>query len=58
MFSGMRLSAPPDRKEWRCSECRGSTYARIDERKPDGSFGPGSKVRCVNCKAVFLKPRE
>ena len=37
--------------DWRCAECGCHSYARMDERKPDGSFGPGPFVRCVNCKA-------
>ncbi len=30
--------------------------ARVDERKPDGSFGPSDHVRCDECKGVFLRP--
>ena len=30
--------------------------ARVDERKPDGEFGPSDYVRCVECKGVFLMP--
>ncbi len=39
-----------------CPEC-GLTWepARVDERKEDGSFGPGSYVRCVQCKAVYWR---
>lgn len=41
---------------WRCTECGCQTHARVDERKPDGSFGPGPEVRCVSCKAVSVWP--
>jgi hypothetical protein len=40
----------PVKDDWRCPECRCTTYARCDEQKSDGTFGPGSIVRCVNCK--------
>lgn len=42
--------------EFQCLTCNGKQYARCDERKPDGSFGPGPHVRCVNCKAVYEHP--
>lgn len=38
--------------EWRCDDCGCKSFARVDEPKYDGSFGPGPQVRCVNCKAV------
>lgn len=42
--------------EWRCDECDCTSYARMDERKPNGGFGPGPLVRCVNCKKVHSVP--
>jgi hypothetical protein len=42
--------------EFTCLTCNGQLYARVDERKADGSFGPGPLVRCVNCKAVYRHP--
>lgn len=41
---------------WRCKICDCHSYARVDERKPDGNFGPGPQVRCVNCKDVSELP--
>lgn len=39
--------------DWRCPYCQFTGYTHIDERKPDGSFGPGPDVRCINCKRVY-----
>ncbi len=41
---------------WRCDECGCASYARMDERKPEGGFGPSPLVRCVNCKKVHNVP--
>jgi len=41
--------------DWKCPKCRCRTFAAVDERKPDGSFGPGDLLRCVNCKGVFFR---
>ncbi len=38
--------------DWQCEFCRCKTFARVDERKSDGTFGPGPQVRCVECKGV------
>lgn len=40
----------------RCPECDCASFARIDERKPSGGFGPGPLVRCVHCKREFYQP--
>jgi hypothetical protein len=32
--------------------CGGRTFLHVDEKKPDGSFGPGPLERCVNCKVT------
>lgn len=42
--------------DWHCTACGGSSYARTDELKPDGRFGPSDNVRCVNCKRVSVLP--
>jgi translation elongation factor EF-Tu-like GTPase len=42
--------------QWRCPACGCQTYARVDERKPDGKFGPGPQIRCVSCKRTYDKP--
>lgn len=39
---------------WRCPECGCHSYAHVQEQKGDGSFAPGPKIRCVNCKAVWM----
>jgi FtsZ-binding cell division protein ZapB len=46
-------SGPVPADWWRCPECGCHSFARIDERKPDGRFAPGPMIRCVNCKRVF-----
>ncbi len=45
-----------------CPECGGrlwerlwETARRVDERKEGGSLSPSSYVRCVQCKAVYLR---
>lgn len=38
---------------WRCPECRCHGYARVEERKSDGRFGPGRMIRCVECKRTY-----
>ena len=38
------------------AECGGKTFAKVDEKKPDGKFGPGNDLRCVNCKVVKTAP--
>lgn len=43
--------------EWSCPQCDCRTYARVDEKKPDGRFGPGPQIRCVECKAVWKNDR-
>lgn len=43
---------------WRCPSCMCSVFARVDERKADGSYGPGPQIRCVDCKGVFSHPDE
>jgi hypothetical protein len=52
------IGAPADLPlyDWRCPDCGCQTYARVDERKPDGSFGPGPQIRCVSCKRTYDKP--
>ena len=40
--------------DWKCPKCKCRTYARVDELKPDGRFGPGPDIRCVNCKRTFV----
>lgn len=42
--------------EWRCVECGCKGYARVAEKKPDGTFGDGPLVRCVECKTVVAHP--
>jgi len=44
------------REAWRCPNCRCHTFAEVAKQKPDGSFGPGPLVRCVNCKGTFPTP--
>ncbi len=41
---------------FRCETCRCHSYARVAEKKPDNSFGPGPLVRCVECKSVVAWP--
>ncbi|MCP1550652.1 MULTISPECIES: hypothetical protein [Methylorubrum] len=41
---------------WRCPDCCCHSYAHVHEQKQDGSFGPGPKIRCVNCKALWPDP--
>ncbi len=41
-----------------CPECGSrlwQTARRVDERKEGGSLSPSSYVRCVQCKAVYLR---
>ena len=38
----------------RCSKCGGRMFTRMDAAQPDGTFGPGDYVRCVECKEVYL----
>lgn len=48
-------------EDWSCEKCRCRSYARVDEQKADGSFGPGPLVRCVSCKhvaALSVSPPE
>lgn len=47
---------PSQMADWRCEKCGGRSFARCDERKPDGTFAHGQHVRCVNCKDVSLYP--
>lgn len=42
--------------DWRCPDCGCRTFARVDERKPDGKFAPGPQIRCVSCKRVYAAP--
>lgn len=52
--------------EWRpdrCPECLCRAFARIDEQKSDGHFGPGPGWRCVECKrdyfpSALAQPRQ
>jgi hypothetical protein len=39
--------------DFRCPHCDCRSFARPDELKPDGSFGPGLDVLCVGCKYTF-----
>lgn len=39
-----------------CPHCRGRQFARVDEAKPGGGFGPGPMLRCVSCKETLLVP--
>lgn len=41
---------------FRCPECRCREFARVAEKKPDGSFGSGPMVRCVECKRTYRSP--
>lgn len=49
----MTSHTPQPLADWRCPECNCHSFAYVDERKPDGSFGPSGNKRCVNCKMVF-----
>lgn len=51
----LRQHSDPEERE-RCPRCNCRSYARVDEKQPDGSFGPGPEVRCVNCKHVWKLP--
>ncbi len=54
--SGSSNGAQTPEDEWppfRCRECDCRSYAKVDERKPDGSFGPGPLIRCVECKRTY-----
>jgi hypothetical protein len=51
-MSESRECGPGVPADWRCPECRCLSYARVAEQKPDGSFGPGPLIRCVECKSV------
>jgi hypothetical protein len=50
--TGTTLRFEEPTTDGRCPACGCLSHARVDERKPDGSFGPSSQVRCVNCKRV------
>jgi DNA-directed RNA polymerase subunit RPC12/RpoP len=50
------LATALDRDCWRCPDCGSRTYARVDERKPTGKFGPGPLIRCVDCKREYDLP--
>jgi len=45
-------SAQKHTERLRCPSCGGLIFAVVDERKPDGRFGPGPDRRCVECKTV------
>jgi hypothetical protein len=42
--------------DWTCEVCGGKSFARVDEKKSDGNFGPGPDVRCIECKTVSRAP--
>lgn len=46
----------PSSSDWRCPDCGCKSYARVDEAKPEGGFGPGPLIRCVNCKRDYKMP--
>lgn len=41
---------------WQCASCGCRTFARVDERKGNGKFGPSDSVRCVGCKRTCTLP--
>ena len=51
-----KSDGPARAGQWRCGQCGCATYARVDEQQADGTFAPGPKVRCVECKAVTDLP--
>jgi hypothetical protein len=50
-LDGNGVAAWPPR-DWQCPECSYRSYCTFDADKG----GPGSDLRCLNCKAVFRAP--
>ncbi len=60
-MTGTQSQATVKQEDWRCGAssrpgCGGREFARIDIQMIDGSFAPGPRVRCVNCKRDDFLP--